>query len=85
MDQSGITKEGFVFTSTKHVFLLGKTSQGNIVYIDPQLHLLCDVKHGIQEKRLSFLTQANYFYWLQTTAQEKEVQKEMQKQRACIV
>lgn len=34
---------GFEDEYTKHVFLVGKTMSGNVLYIDPQINLICDL------------------------------------------
>jgi hypothetical protein len=69
---------GYNMKGFKHVFLIGKTNNNQILYIDPQVNGLCDLQ---QAGCFSYIQNAEEYYILQgtTTAQQNlQIQAQMQ-------
>ena len=61
---------GYLKGDFRHVFLIGKTNQMEIKYIDPQLNLFCNLK---SKKCYTNIHDAQEYYILQTTANQEQV------------
>lgn len=52
---------GFEDAISKHVFLIGKTMIGNVLYIDPQINTICDLdsqcRHIIENRQAYYILQ----------------------------
>lgn len=68
---------GYSKKNLKHVFLIGKTNQKEIKYIDPQLNLFCNLE---TKECFRNIRNAQEYYILQTTADKKQVSQIQLKQ-----
>ena len=68
---SKINEHGFQYHEDRHVFLIGKSSDGRIVYIDPQINTMCDLT---DPRCLRLIDMAQRYYMLQTTADAMQTQ-----------
>lgn len=67
----GYSKEvnGGIF---KHVFLIGKTNQLEVLYIDPQINVFCNLGG---KACFSYIKDAQEYYILQTSADAQQIQQ----------
>ena len=63
---------GIKTTKDAHVFLIGKRTDHEIVYIDPQMSVVCELKYS---ECATHIVNANEYYILQGTMSGNAVQK----------